>query len=232
MNGIDKTVDEQLLVVDRIDECVEKSKIKAYDFIKRGIDILIGLVGCILLIPLTIIVKLMNVFNGERGKVFYSQTRIGKNGKEFKLYKYRTMVKNADKILKKILEEDEYLRNEYQINRKMRNDPRITKTGKFLRKTSIDEFPQFINILKGDMSVVGNRPYLPMEKEDMGAYYNSIVSTKPGLTGLWQTSGRSTVTFKRRLEIEKRYSDQYSLRMDYNILKNTVKEVISGKGAI
>lgn len=167
-------------VEEKIDECVKKSKVKAYDFTKRVIDIFIGLIGCILLIPLTVMVKLMNIFNGEKGKVFYSQTRIGKNGKEFKLYKHRTMVKNADEILKKILEEDEYLRNEYQINKKMRNDPRITKTGKFLRKTSIDEFPQFVNILKGDMSVVGNRPYLPREKEDMGVYYNNIVKTKPG----------------------------------------------------
>lgn len=219
-------------VEEKIDECVKKSKVKAYDFTKRVIDIFIGLIGCILLIPLTVMVKLMNIFNGEKGKVFYSQTRIGKNGKEFKLYKHRTMVKNADEILKKILEEDEYLRNEYQINKKMRNDPRITKTGKFLRKTSIDEFPQFVNILKGDMSVVGNRPYLPREKEDMGVYYNNIVKTKPGLTGLWQTSGRSAVSFKRRLEIEKRYSEEYSLRMDLRILINTIKEVISGKGAV
>ncbi len=232
MNLTSDTINKQLIVVEKIDECVERSKIKVYDFIKRTIDILIGLIGCCLLVPVTIFVKILNIINKEEGSLFYHQTRIGKNGKEFKLYKYRTMVKNADDILKKIMEEDEYLRNEYLINKKMRHDPRITKTGKFLRRTSIDEFPQFINILKGDMSLIGNRPYLPREKYDMGLYYNSIVKTKPGLTGLWQTSGRSTVSFKRRLEIEKRYSEEYSFEMDLRILLNTVKEVIEGKGAI
>ncbi len=232
MNSLEKTMDKQLLVVDKIDECVEKSKVKAYDFIKRGIDIVIGLIGCIALLPLIIMVKIINIINKEDGSVFYVQKRIGKNGKPFKLYKFRTMVVDADKKLKKILAEDEDLRNEYAINKKMKNDPRVTKTGRFLRKTSIDETPQFINILKGDMSLVGNRPYLLREKKYMGRYYKDIIKTKPGLTGLWQTSGRSAISFNKRLEIEKTYSDNYSLKTDIKIIFKTILDVFKCRGAI
>lgn len=232
MNSIEKTVDDQLLVADKIDKCVEKSKIKAYDFVKRAIDILAGIIGCIILIPLMLIVKIINLVNNDNGSLFYIQKRIGKNGKEFKLYKFRTMVENADKKLRRILKENEELREEYEINKKMKEDPRITKAGRILRKTSLDEFPQFINILKGDMSLIGNRPYLKREKKDMGNYYKYIVKTKPGLTGLWQTSGRSNITFGERLKIEKKYSEQYSLILDFKIFLNTIRDVIKGKGAI
>ena len=231
MNSIDKTVDEKLLVVDKIDKCVEKSKLKAYDFIKRTIDIIVGIIGCILLIPLTVVVKIINTVNKEEGTIFYVQKRIGKNGKEFKLYKYRTMVKQADRKLRKLLKENEELRIEYETNKKMKNDPRITKAGKILRKTSLDEFPQFINILKGEMSLVGNRPYLIREKKDMGKYYKYIVKTKPGLTGLWQTSGRSNISFKERLEIEKEYSEKYSMMLDLKIFFKSFAVVIFKQGA-
>ena len=231
MNSIDKTIEEQLLVVDKIDKCVEKSKIKAYDFTKRTIDIIVGIIGCIILIPLTLLVKIINVVNKEEGTIFFVQKRIGKDGKEFKLYKYRTMVKHADRKLRKILKENEALRIEYETNKKMKNDPRITKAGKILRKTSLDEFPQFINILKGEMSLVGNRPYLIREKKDMGKYYKYIVKTKPGLTGLWQTSGRSNIPFKDRLKIECGYSENYSLKLDLMIVLKTFRDVVKGKGA-
>ena len=232
MNSVEKTVNKQLLMADEIDKCVEKGKVKAYDFVKRGIDIFAGLIGCLILLPLVLIVKIINVINKDKGPVFYVQKRIGKNGKEFKLYKFRTMILNADRKLRRILKENDELREEYDINKKMKDDPRITKAGKILRKTSLDEFPQFINILKGDMSLIGNRPYLIREKKDMGNYYKYIVKTKPGLTGLWQTSGRSNITFVERLKIEKGYSENYSLKMDFKILLKTIKEVIRGKGAV
>ena len=111
------------------------------------------------------------------------------------------------------------------------DDPRITKVGKFLRKSSLDEIPQFINILKGDMSLVGNRPYLPREKEDIGEFYYDIVKTKPGLTGYWQVSGRSDVSFKKRLELEQYYSNNFSCKLDIIILFKTVKVVLGMKGA-
>lgn len=232
MNSIEKTIDKNQQVADKIDECIEKSKLKAYDIVKRFIDIIVGLIGCISLLPLIVVVKIANMLTKDFGSVFFVQKRIGKNGKTFKFYKFRTMVLNADKKLKKLLDENEDLKEEYEINKKMKNDPRITKIGKFLRKTSLDETPQFINILKGDMSLVGNRPYLMREKKEMGKYFKDIVKTKPGLTGLWQVSGRSDISFKRRLVLERKYSQEYCLKMDLKILIGTVKEVFKGNGAL
>ena len=200
-------------------------------FLKRIFDIIVGLLGVIVLIPITIIVKIINILSGDFAPVFYSHVRIGKNGKEFRLYKFRSMVPNADEVLLKELMKDKKIKEEYDKNKKLKNDPRITKAGKILRKTSLDEIPQFINILKGDMSLVGNRPYLPREKDDMGDYYNDIIKTKPGLTGYWQVSGRSDVSFKRRLELEQYYSNNYSLKLDIMIIFKTIKVVLGGKGA-
>ena len=201
-----------------------------FHVIKRLFDIVVGLLGVILLIPVSIIVKIVSVLNKDYDPIFYSHVRIGKNGKEFRLYKYRSMVPNADEVLNEILK-DPVLGPEYKKNKKLRNDPRITKIGKFIRKSSIDELPQFINILLGHMSLVGNRPYLPREKEDMGKFYDDIIKTKPGLTGYWQVSGRSDVSFKKRLELEQFYSNNYSLLLDIKIIINTVRVVLFKKGA-
>jgi len=202
-----------------------------YLAIKRTFDVYIGLVGVIFLIPLILIVKIAYLISGDRGKVMFTQKRIGKNGQEFKFVKFRTMVPNADEVLFKLLEENEELRLEYEENKKLKNDPRITKIGKFLRKTSLDELPQMLNVFMGDMSLVGNRPYLPREKKDMGAYYKDVVKTKPGLTGYWQVEGRSSTTFKRRLQLEKYYSDHAGLRMDIKIFFKTFKVVLKKEGA-
>ena len=201
-----------------------------YPFFKRIFDIVVGILGIILLIPISIIVKIINILNKDFAPMIYTHTRIGKNGKEFKLYKFRSMVPNADEVLMEMLK-DEKIAEEYHKNKKLKNDPRITKAGKILRKSSLDEIPQFINILKGDMSLVGNRPYLPREKEDMGEFYGDIVKTKPGLTGYWQVSGRSDVSFKKRLELEKYYSNNFSCKLDIIILFKTVKVVLGMKGA-
>lgn len=199
---------------------------------KRAIDIVGGIVGVILLVPITIILFIAKIATGEKGPLFYSQQRIGKNGKLFKMYKYRSMVVNADEILKKHLEENEEARKEYKKFKKLKNDPRITKLGNFIRKTSIDEFPQFINILKGEMSLVGPRPYLPREKEEMGEYYKYITCCKPGITGFWQVSGRSTVTFNDRLDMDFKYYNIRSLKQDFKLLKKTVVKVVKNEGAI
>ena len=201
-----------------------------YLVFKRLFDIIIGLLGIILLIPLIIVVKIAYILSGDFYTIFYSHKRIGKNGKEFRLIKFRTMVPKADKVLDDLLKDPEY-GEEYSKNKKLKDDPRITKVGKILRKVSLDETPQFINILLGQMSLVGNRPYLPREKEDMGEYYDDIVKTKPGLTGYWQVNGRSDVSFKKRLELERYYSNNYSLILDIKIMFKTVKVVLCKKGA-
>ena len=198
----------------------------------RVLDIFAGIVGCLCLIPLTIIVLINNIKNKDFGPIFFVQERIGKDGRLFKMYKYRTMVVGADQKLDEYLKENENARKEYTKYKKLRNDPRITKFGEFLRKTSLDEFPQFINILKGEMSLVGPRPYLKREKEDMGAYYSWIIKNKPGLTGLWQISGRSEVAFDDRLDLDLKYNYIKSLKSDIKILLITALITLKRKGAM
>ena len=153
---------------------------------KRLFDIFVSFIGLFILVPVSFIVKISYLINGDFDSIFFTQNRIGKNGKVFKLYKFRTMVMNADDILEELLLNDKDAALEYEMNKKLKNDPRITKMGKLLRKPSLDELPQMINVLVGDMSIIGNRPYLPREKKDMGKYYEDIIKTKPGLTGYWQ----------------------------------------------
>lgn len=211
----------------------KKVRVNIEKGIKRIVDIIAGLVGTILLIPITICIYIARkILKEDDGPIFYDQLRIGKNGKIFKMYKYRSMVIGADEILKEYLEKNEEARREYKEYKKLKNDPRITRVGKFLRKTSLDEFPQFINVLKGDMSLVGPRPYLPREKEDMGEYYTYIIKTKPGITGFWQISGRSDVTFDDRLKMDYDYNKNTSLKNDLKILVKTVLNVMKKEGAI
>ena len=209
-----------------------KSKQTIYFFIKRIFDIICSIVGIIFLIPLSIIIKISFICTGDFHSIFYVQKRIGKDGKLFNFYKYRSMVVNADEIIDKWLRENPDIRNEYNKNKKLKHDPRITKVGYILRRTSLDEFPQFINVLKGDMSVIGNRPYMPKEQVDMGKYFDTIVKTKPGITGLWQVSGRNSTTFKKRLQLEKKYSQTCSLKLDIKILFKTFITVLKRDGAL
>lgn len=210
---------------------IEKVEKYGYLFVKRVFDIICAVIGCLLMLPIAIIVKISYMLTGDFKSIFLVQNRIGKDGKEFKFYKFRSMVPNADEILFKMLKEDKEIAKEYKINKKLKNDPRITKVGKILRRTSLDELPQLFNVLKGDMSLIGNRPYLPREKEDIGDYFDEIVKTKPGITGYWQVSGRKNATFERRLELEKFYSNNYSLKMDIKIFFKTFKAVLGGHGA-
>ena len=202
------------------------------EFVKRTIDIIAGIIGVIILIPLTLLVWIMNIVHKENGPIFYDQLRIGKNGKIFKMHKFRSMVVGADKILEEYLKNNPDEAEEYRINRKLKNDPRITKTGKFLRKTSLDEWPQFIEVLFGKMSLVGPRPYLPEEKEAMGEYYKYIVKLKPGLTGPWQIAGRSNLTFEDRLKLDEEYVSRCGNKRDIRILLKTFRKVIKKDGAV
>lgn len=199
---------------------------------KRLIDILGSLVGLLLLIPITIFVYVKNRSEGDKDPIFFTQERIGKNGKTFKIYKFRTMVPNAEQVLEELMEKDPAIREEYTKNKKLVNDPRITKAGKFLREKSLDEFPQFINVFLGQMSLIGPRPYLPREKEDMGKYYKSVIACTPGLTGMWQTHGRSNVTFEYRLELDDYYYRNWSFWLDITLFLKTIRQVLYGNGAM
>lgn len=201
-----------------------------YLVFKRVFDFVSSLFALIVFSPIFLI-TLIAIKLENKGPAIFTQQRIGQNGRLFKLYKFRSMVMDADKILFEMLEKDEALAEEYRINKKLKNDPRITKVGNFIRKTSIDELPQLINVLKGDMSLIGNRPYLPREKDDMGSYYNEIIKTKPGLTGYWQVSGRSNTTFKKRLQLETEYSNNVSLKMDAKIFFKTFEVLVKSDGA-
>lgn len=222
------------IIQEKINNKLTKIKIRhaISGFIKRGIDLVAGVTGCLLLIPITLFVVISNALNKDNGPILFTQERIGKNGKVFKMYKFRTMVVGAEEILKKHIEEETEIGKEYIEHKKIKNDPRITKVGKFLRATSLDEFPQFINVIKGQMSLVGPRPYLPMEKEDMAEYYNYIVQMKPGVTGPWQVAGRNNLEFGDRLELDKEYCVRRGNRRDVRILFKTIMKVVRKEGAI
>ena len=201
----------------------------SYLIIKRLFDLVGALIGLILLSPVFILVTILIKLE-DKGSAFFVQERIGKQGNLFKLYKFRSMVHNADEILEEMLK-DPKIRKEYKKNMKLTQDPRITKIGNVIRKTSIDELPQLINVLKGDMSLIGNRPYLPREKQDMEKYYDDIIKTKPGLTGYWQVNGRSKTTFEERCQLEWYYSNHLNLLLDIKIFFRTFYVVFKRKGA-
>lgn len=210
----------------------EYAESRLYRIPKRCVDIFCGLIGCILLIPCTILVKVCYLLQRDFHPIFFKQERIGKNGKPIYIYKFRSMVPNADQVLMKMLEENEEVAREYKRYKKLKNDPRITKIGKFIRSTSIDEVPQFLNVLKGDMSLVGPRPYLFREKEDMGEYYDIIVKCKPGITGYWQVNGRSNTDFGKRLVLDEYYYYHRTLNLDARIVGKTFAQVILKKDSM
>lgn len=217
---------------------IKKEKTKTnkkimYNFIKRTIDVIGALIGIIILIPSTIIIYLARkILKEDKGPLFYEQLRYGKNGKVFRLYKFRSMCIGADKKLKEYLENNEEARKEFEKTHKLQNDPRITKIGNFLRKTSLDELPQMINILRGDMSFVGPRPVVEKEVEDYGKNKEKFLSVKPGLTGYWQVNGRSNTTYEEKMKMELYYVDNCSLWLDIKIFFKTFITVFKKEGAV
>lgn len=199
--------------------------------IKRLFDIVGGIAGCFLLIPLTIYVWLKTSKEERKNGIFFSQDRIGRDGKTIKIYKYRSMVVNAEKILEDMLKNDKEIREEYNKTKKLKNDPRVTEIGLFLRRTSLDEFPQLLNVLKGEMSLIGPRPYLHREIQDMGDSYNKIIKFKPAITGIWQVNGRNDIDFDGRLVLDEYYFRNWSIWLDIVILIKTIKQVVARKGA-
>lgn len=198
-----------------------------YLFVKRVFDLIISAFLLIVLSPLFLVI-ILAIKLDSKGKSIYTQTRIGQNGKTFKLYKFRSMIVDADKVLFELLENNPEMKMEYDIHKKLKNDPRVTKVGKVIRKLSMDELPQLINVLNGEMSLIGNRPYLEREIKDMGKYYDEIVKTKPGITGYWQVNGRSKTTFRSRCKMEADYSKRASLKLDMQIFLKTFKVLIKG----
>ena len=209
---------------------IKKSRRIIYFSIKRLFDILFSLIGIVIMIPIMIIIKVIYMCTGDFSSLFYTHERIGKDGKVFRLYKFRTMVPDADEVLKKLLNHKKY-RREWQKNHKLEDDPRITKVGKFLRKSSIDELPQFINVLKNDMSLIGPRPLVKGELEKYHGKAKIYQSIKPGITGWWACNGRSDTTYKRRLELEYYYVKNCSILMDIAVIFLTIKAVLFKTGA-
>ncbi|NUU97783.1 hypothetical protein XO11_05860 [Marinitoga sp. 1138] len=201
--------------------------------LKRTFDIIFGIVGLLIFLPLFLIIG-WKIKREDGGSILFKHNRVGKDLKEFKMYKFRTMVPNAEQKLKEMLEKDEKLREEFYKNFKLKDDPRITKIGKFLRKTSLDEFPQFLNVIKGDMSIVGPRPVVRKEIE---MYYGEevakrVFAVKPGITGMWQANGRSDVEdYDERIALDLYYIRNWSLWLDIIIILKTIKAVLDRKGA-
>ena len=207
-----------------------KLKMVIYRCIKRVFDIVMSLFGLVFLLPIALVVKICYMLNGDFKSVFYKHTRIGKNGKKFGLIKFRSMVCDADEKLKELLKNPKY-KEEWDKYQKFSNDPRITKIGRILRKTSLDEIPQVINILKGDMSVIGPRPLVEGELDAHNGNHKIYEAVRPGLTSWWACNGRSDLEYSERLNLEYYYVTHQGIKMDLRCIFKTIQVVLFGKGA-
>ena len=194
---------------------------------KRLLDVILSLIGIIISLPIFIVIVPL-VKLDSKGPVFFYHKRIGKNGSELKIYKFRTMVQNAGEIFESFTKEQ---KEEYAKNFKLENDPRITKIGKFLRKTSLDELPQIFNILKGEMTLIGPRPVVNGEIDKYGDRKGEFLSVTPGLTGWWACSGRSNTTYEERIELELYYVKNMSFLLDVKCFFKTIISVLNKEGA-
>ncbi len=203
---------------------------KLYAITKRTIDIVGAIIGLVLTSPLFLLISIFYLFGESKGPIFFKQVRVGKNGKKFYIYKFRSMVVNAEEKLKANKElYEKYLRNNYKLE--PHEDPRITNLGRFLRKTSLDEIPQLINVLKGEMSLVGPRPVVEEELREYRERKEVFLSVRPGLTGYWQVNGRSGIGYPERIDFELYYVYNQSLWLDIKIMIKTVFAVFLKKGA-
>ena len=208
--------DEEAIAIDFSDVLGKESIL--YSVTKRLIDIVGSLCGIILLSPLFLIVAILIKLEDPKGKVFFAQERNGRYPKTFKMYKFRSMVHNAEDLLKDLMDRNEQTGPVFKIN----DDPRITKVGKFIRKTSIDELPQLFNVLKGDMSLVGPRPPIPHEVDQYNSYQMQRLAVKPGLTCIWQVSGRNNIGFDEWVEMDIEYIKTINLWLDIKLIFKTV----------
>lgn len=208
--------DEDAIAIDYSDVLGKESIL--YSITKRLIDIVGSLCGIILLSPLFLIVAVLIKLEDPKGKVFFAQERNGRYPKTFKMYKFRSMVHNAEDLLKDLMDRNEQTGPVFKIN----DDPRITKVGKFIRRTSIDELPQLFNVLKGDMSLVGPRPPIPHEVDQYNSYQMQRLAVKPGLTCIWQVSGRNNIGFDEWVEMDIEYIKTRNLWLDIKLIFKTV----------
>ena len=207
---------------------LKEQKKKIYLCTKRCFDFIISVIGLITLLPVFLLIAII-IKTQSKGKVFFKHKRIGKNGKEIYIYKFRTMVENAEELIKNFTPEQ---MKEFKENFKLENDPRVTKIGKVLRKTSLDELPQLINIIKGDISIIGPRPVIGEELEKYKENREKFLSVTPGLTGYWAANGRSATTYEQRMQMELYYVDNISLKLDIKIFFKTVLSVLKREGAV
>lgn len=198
-----------------------------YRFIKRLFDVVASSVAVVILSPVFLIIAIAIKVNDPAGPVFYTQTRVGKDGKSFKMFKFRSMVTNADELLEKLRAKNEIKGAMF----KMKDDPRITKVGKFIRKYSLDELPQLLNVVGGSMSIVGPRPPLPFEVEQYTDYDRQRLMVKPGATGMWQVGGRNALSFDQMVELDLTYINERSVWLDLKIMFETVKVMIKPNAA-
>ena len=197
---------------------------------KRVFDFIFSFLGLIVLLPFFILIVFL-IKISSKGPAIYSHTRYGLNGKTFPAFKFRSMVLNADKVLVDFLKDNPSLKKEWEKDQKLKNDPRITRVGNFLRKTSLDELPQLFNVFLGQMSLVGPRPIVKNEIEKYGDVYKFYKSVRPGITGLWQVSGRNNTTYEERVQFDLEYVTNWSFKLDIIILFKTIKVVLFRDGA-
>lgn len=209
-------------------DIVDNEKIRLYSVTKKSMDLILSFIGLILLIPVFLILAIL-VKLDSKGPVFYAHTRKGKNRSDIKIYKFRTMYSNSDEIFESFSDEQ---KEEYYKNFKLDNDPRVTKVGDFLRRTSLDEIPQLANVLKGDLSLVGPRPIVEKEICKYGQYADKLFSVIPGITGYWQSHGRSDTSYDERVKMDMYYIDNKSILLDIKIMFKTVISVIKKEGAV
>lgn len=221
----DEKIDESAIAIDLSD--IARNESTFYLISKRVIDIVGSLCGIILLSPIFLIVAILIKLEDPKGKVFFSQERNGQYPKTFKMYKFRSMVHNAEELLKDLMDRNEQSGPVFKIN----DDPRITKVGKFIRKTSIDELPQLFNVLKGDMSLVGPRPPIPHEVEQYNSYQMQRLAVKPGLTCIWQVSGRNNIGFDEWVEMDIEYIKTRNLWLDIKLIFKTVGALFGDENA-
>ncbi|MDU6365072.1 MAG: sugar transferase [Clostridium sp.] len=205
---------------------IERKESTLYKVSKRALDVIASFLGLVILSPILLIVAILIKLE-SKGPAIFSQSRIGLNGKEFKMYKFRSMVQNAEELKEKLAKQNEMSGPMF----KMKNDPRVTKVGKFIRKTSIDELPQLLNILKGDMTLVGPRPSLPREVEKFESWMLKRLEVKPGLTCYWQVSGRNNIDFYEWMKLDLKYVNDMGFWLDIKLIFKTVAVLFGDKNA-